>query len=58
MSDRLYWRAFLMLWLKRRMVLTLPHKVIIADVVYPAVLLAHGKSIALLPAMVAEIQSG
>ena len=37
---------------------TIPHKVIIADVVYPAVLLAHGKSIALLLAMVAEIQSG
>ena len=36
----------------------LPHEVIIADVVYPAVLLAHGKFIALLPAMVARIQSG
>ena len=47
-----------MLWLKRCVVPTLPHEVIIADVVYPAVLLAYGKSIALLPAMVAEIQSG
>jgi len=37
---------------------TLPHEVIVADVVYPAVLLAHGKSIALLPVMVAGIQSG
>jgi len=35
----------------------LPHEVIIVDVVYLAVLLAHGKSIALLPAMVARIQS-
>jgi len=35
-----------------------PHEVVVADVVYPAVLLAHEKSIALLPAMVAGIQSG
>ena len=47
-----------MLWLKRCVVPTLPHEVIIADVVYPAVLLAYGKSIALLPATVAGIQSG
>ena len=40
------------------MVPTLPHEVIVADVVYPTVLLAYGKSIALLPAMVAGIQSG
>ena len=40
------------------MVPTLPHEVIVADVVYPAVLLAYGKSIALLPAIVAGIQSG
>ena len=47
-----------MLWLKHCVVPTLPHEVIVADVVYPAVLLAYGKSIALLPAMVAGIQSG
>ena len=47
-----------MLWLKRCVVPTLPHEVIVADVVYPAVLRAHVKSIALLPAMVARIQSG
>jgi len=47
-----------MLWLKRCMVPTLPHKVIIANVVYLAVLLAYGKSISLLPTMVADIQSG
>ena len=46
-----------MLWLKRCVVPTLPNEVIVADVVYPAVLLAYGKSIALLPAMVARIQS-
>jgi len=50
--------GFLMLWLKRCIVLTLPHEVIVTDVVYPAILLAHGKSIALLLAMVAGIQSG
>ena len=47
-----------MLWLKRCVVSTLSHEVIVADVVYPAVLLAYGRSIALLPAMVARIQSG
>jgi len=47
-----------MLWLKRCVVPTLPHEVIIADVVYPTVLLAYGKSIALLPVMEAGIQSG
>jgi len=57
-SNRALLAGFLMLWLKRCVVPTLPHEVIIADVVYPAVLLAYGRSIALLPAMVAEIQSG
>ena len=37
---------------------TLPHEVIIVDMVYPAVLLAYRKSIALLPTMVVGIQSG
>ena len=37
---------------------TLPNEVIIADVVYPTVLFAHRKSIALLPVMIAGIQSG
>jgi len=50
--------GFLMLWLKRCVVSMLPHEVIVADVVYPAILLAHRKSIALLPTMVAGIQSG
>jgi len=57
MSDRALLAGFLMLWLKRCVVSTLPHEVIVADVVYPAVLFAHGKSIALLPAMVPRIQS-
>ena len=44
-----------MLWLKRFVVPTLPHEVIVADVVYPVVLLSYGRSIALLPAMVVGI---
>jgi len=36
---------------------TLPHEVIVVNVVYPAVLLAFGQSIALLPTMVGCIQS-
>jgi len=57
-SDRALLAGFLMPWLKRCVVPTLPHEVIVADVVYLAVLLAYGKSISLLPAMVAGIQSG
>ena len=45
-SDRALLAGFLMLWLKRCVVPTLPHEVIVADVVYLAVLLAYGKSIA------------
>ena len=40
------------------MVPTLLHEMIVADVVYPAVLLVQGRSISLLQAMVASIQSG
>jgi len=47
-----------MLWLKWRVVPTNPHEIIVADVVYPAVLLAFGWGIALLPTMVGCIQSG
>ena len=57
-SDRALLAGFLMLWLKHCVVPTLPHEVIIADVVYPAVLLAYGRSIGFLPTMVAGIQSG
>jgi len=57
MSDWALLACFLMLWLKRCVVPMLPHEVIVADVVYPAALLAHGKSIAILLAMVAGIQS-
>jgi len=39
-SNRALLAGFLMLWLKRCIVPTLPHKVIVTDVVYPAVLLA------------------
>ena len=55
MSDRALFAGFHMLWLKRCIVPMLPHEVIVADVVYLIVLLAHKKSIALLPVMVAGI---
>ena len=51
-SDRALLAGFLMLWLKHCVVPTPPHEVIVADVVYPAILLAYEKSIALLPATV------
>ena len=57
-SDRALFAGFLRLWLKRCVMPMLPYEVIVADVVYPTVLLAHGKSIALLPAIVARIKSG
>ena len=56
-SDRALLAGFLMLWMKRCVLPMLPHEVIIADVVYPAVLLAHGKSISLLSAMAVGTQS-
>ena len=58
MSDQTLLAGCLMLWLKRYVVPTLLHEVIVADVMYPTILLAHGKSIALLLTMVAGIQSG
>jgi len=57
-SDRALLAGFLMLWLKWCVVPTLPHEVIVVDVVCPAVLLAHDQSLCLLPAMVGCLQSG
>ena len=57
-SDRALLAGFLMLWLKHCVISMLLHEVIVTDVVYPVVLLAYGKSITLLPTMVAGIQSG
>ena len=37
---------------------TLPHEAIVADVVYPSVLLAHSRSLILLFAMIGCLQSG
>ena len=52
-SDRALLAGFLMLWLKKCVVPTLSHEVIAVDVAYPAILLAYGRSLGLLPAMVA-----
>ena len=51
-SNRALLAGFLMLWLKRCVVLTLLNEVVMADVVYPTVLLAFGWGISLLPMMV------
>ena len=57
-SNKALLEGFLMLWLKKCVVPTLPHKAIMIDVVYPAVLLAHGRPLGHFPAMVGCIQNG
>jgi hypothetical protein len=57
-SDRALLAGFLMLWLKRCVVPTTPHEAISIEVVYPAVMLAYGRPLGLLPAMVGCLQSG
>jgi len=47
-----------MLWLKWCVVATLPHEVIVADIVYPTILLVYGRSLGLLSAKVGCLQSG
>jgi len=47
-----------MLWLKRCIVPKLSHEVLVADVVYPTVLLSYGRSFSMLLAMVGCLQSG
>ena len=56
-SGRALLAGFLMLCLKRCVVPTLPHEVNVADMVYPAVLLVHGRSLNFLSAMVCCLQS-
>lgn len=50
-SDRGLIIGFLMLWFKRCVVPSLPKEAIAIDVVYPTVLLAHSRSLRLLPTM-------
>jgi len=57
-SDRALLAGFLMIWLKRCVVPTPPHEVIVANVVYLVVLLAHGQFIVLLPAMAGYFKVG
>jgi len=57
-SDMTLLAGFLMLWIKRCVVSTLPHEVLVADVVYLAVLLAYGRPLSMLTAMVSCLQSG
>ena len=51
-SDRALLAWFLMFWLKRYIMPTLPYKVIIADVAYPAILLACGGTLSMFSVMV------
>ena len=54
-SDKALFAGFLMLWVKWCVVRTLPHEVIVVDVVYPAILLAYGRSLSFLLAMVGRL---
>ena len=56
--DRALLAGFLMLWLKRCVMPTLPHEVLTVDIVYPAVLLAYSQPLSLLLVMVSFLQSG
>lgn len=56
-SDRGLIVGFLMLWLKRCVIPSLPHDAIAIEVVYSVILLAHGKPLGLLLAIVCKIQS-
>jgi len=56
--DRALLAGFLMLWIKRCVVPTLPYEVLIANVVYPTILLSYGRSLSMLPAMVSCVQGG
>lgn len=53
-----FFADFLMLWLKRCFVPWLLKEVIAINVVYPTVLLGHGRSLELLPIMVCNILNG
>jgi len=57
-SDRALLAGFLMLWLKRCVVPNPPHVVIVADIVYLAILLAYSRPLGLLPTMVGCLLSG
>jgi len=55
--DRALLAGFLMLWLMQYVVPTPPHEVIIADIICSVFLLAYGRPLGLLPAMVGCLQS-
>ena len=56
--ERALLAGFLLLWLKWCIVPTLTHEVLVANVVYPAVLLSYDQSLSMLLAMVRCLQSG
>ena len=57
-SNRALLAGFLMLWLKKCVVPTLPYKVIIVDVACAAILLAYNWFLGLLPTMAGYPQRG
>lgn len=57
-SDRGLISGFLMIWLKRCVVPSIPQDAIAFEVVYLAILRAHEKPLELLPAMVCKLQNG
>lgn len=57
-SDRGLFVGFLMLWLKKGIVPSLPKEAIAIDMVYPAVLLTYGQSFGHLPDMICSLLNG
>lgn len=57
-SDKSLIARFLMLWLKRYIIPSLPKDAIPINVVYPTVLLVYGRPFVLFPAIVSNLQSG
>lgn len=55
-SNKAFVTSFLMIWLKRCILPSPPNEVIQMEAIWPAVCLAFGKPLALVPTMVANIQ--
>lgn len=57
-SDGAIIDRFFIIWLKRCVIPIPPHEACVVEVIYPAILLAHGQSFGLLPNMVSHLQLG
>lgn len=56
-SNRAVLAGFLMLWLKRCLVSSPPHEIVIMDIIFPVVRLAFREPFTLVPTVVTNIQS-